>query len=118
MLHDLNSSRHSFDSVPAATPDLFSGEFQAALPRAIERTQQWLLSQQHADGYWVAELQGDSILQSEFLLLLAFLCEERSPLALKCAKKLLESQTAEGFWNQYPGAPIDISATVKSYFAL
>jgi squalene-hopene/tetraprenyl-beta-curcumene cyclase len=119
MLHDLNSSRHSFNSNHASWgADSILGESLAALPLAIQRTQQWLLSQQHSDGYWVAELEGDSILQSEFLLLLAFLGEEHSPLAAKCANKLLQTQTDEGFWNQYPGGAIDISATVKAYFAL
>ncbi len=54
-----------------------------SLRQAIFRTQQWLINRQHADGYWVAELEGDTILESEFLLLLAYLGEERSPLALK-----------------------------------
>ncbi len=100
--------------VPAA-PATQSG---AALRQAIFRTQQWLIGQQQADGYWCAELEGDSILESEFLLLLAWLGEERSPLALKCAAYLLEKQTPEGYWVQYPGGSIDISATVKAYFVL
>ena len=41
--------------------------------RAIARTRGWLLDQQHADGHWVAELEGDTILESEYILLLAFL---------------------------------------------
>ena len=50
----------------------------AALPTdavgsAIARTQQWLLDRQDPDGYWVGELEGDSILQSEYILLLAWL---------------------------------------------
>ena len=89
-----------------------------AIRPAIFRTQQWLLGQQQADGYWVAELEGDTILESEFLLLLAYLGEEQTPLAKKCAEYLVEKQTAEGGWTQYPGGEIDISASVKAYFAL
>src|SRR5262249_31952445 len=88
------------------------------LRQAIFRTQQWLLSQQSADGYWVAELEGDTILESEFILLLAYLGEENSPLAHKCAAYLLNKQTAAGGWTQYPGGAIDISASVKAYFSL
>src|SRR5262249_9134791 len=88
------------------------------LRQAIFRTQQWLLSQQTAEGYWVAELEGDTILESEFMLLLAYLREENSPLAHKCAQYLLKKQTAEGYWTQYPGGAIDVSASVKAYFAL
>ncbi|HTQ37870.1 MAG TPA: prenyltransferase/squalene oxidase repeat-containing protein [Pirellulales bacterium] len=89
-----------------------------ALRQAIFRTQQWLLAQQQPDGFWVAELEGDTILESEFLLLLAFLGEEQSPLARKCARHLLEKQMADGGWTQYPGGQVDISASVKAYFAL
>ncbi len=45
----------------------------STLKRAISRTHDWLLEQQHADGHWVAELEGDTILESEYILLLAFL---------------------------------------------
>ena len=93
-------------------------ESAVSLRQAIFRTQQWLLSQQHPDGYWVAELEGDTILESEFLLLLAFLKEEHTPLAKKCAAYLLEKQARDGFWTQYPGGGLDLSATVKAYFAL
>ncbi len=128
MLHEMHSVSTP-DSLPisgsqsstAAQPTVaFPSLHQMAGPlrQAIFRTQQWLVSQQRADGYWVAELEGDSILQSEFLLLLAYLGEEDSPLAHKCARYLIEKQTAEGYWNQYPGGEIDISASVKAYFAL
>jgi len=94
------------------------GALSTALRQAIFHTQQWLLAQQLPDGFWVGELEGDTILESEFLLLLAFLGEEHSPLAKKCGEYLLEKQTADGGWAQYPGGQIDISASVKAYFAL
>jgi len=90
----------------------------ATLRQAIFRTQQWLLSQQSTDGYWVAELEGDTILESEFILLLAYLGEENSQLAHKCARYLLTKQTTGGYWTQYPGGSIDVSASVKAYFSL
>ena len=40
---------------------------------AIARTSRWLLDHQAPDGHWVGELEGDSILQSEYILLLAWL---------------------------------------------
>src|SRR5262245_10091008 len=86
--------------------------------QAIFRTQQWLLGQQHADGYWVAELEGDTILESEFLLLLAYLGEENLALGHKCVRYLLKKQMPEGGWTQYPGGAIDVSASVKAYFSL
>ena len=86
--------------------------------RAIGRTRQWLLGRQHAEGYWVAELEGDTILESETILLLAFLNREDSPLARRAARYLVEKQLPEGGWSMYPGGRVEISGSVKAYFAL
>jgi len=86
--------------------------------RAVLRTRRWLLSQQHADGFWCAELEGDTILESETILLLAFLGEEQSTLAERLAKRLLDEQLPEGGWSMYPGGEVEISGSVKAYFAL
>ena len=84
----------------------------------IENTIQYLLDQQQADGFWVGELQGDSILESEYILLLGFLKQETQPLGQKLARYLLTQQTSTGGWSIYPGGPDDVSATVKAYLAL
>src|SRR4051812_36955144 len=39
---------------------------------ALERTRDWLLTRQAEEGYWVAELEGDTILESEYILLMTF----------------------------------------------
>ncbi|MBI2824647.1 MAG: squalene--hopene cyclase [Planctomycetia bacterium] len=90
----------------------------AQLHASIARTQRWLLDQQHPEGYWVAELQGDSILESEYILLLAFLGRHRTKIARKAAQYIQKHQRADGGWGMYPGSPLDISASVKAYFAL
>lgn len=89
-----------------------------ALDVAISRTQQWFVDSQSMDGFWVGELEGDSILQSETILLLAWLGEHRSTLALRCANQLLATQLPTGGWAMYPGGRIEISGSVKAYFAL
>jgi squalene-hopene/tetraprenyl-beta-curcumene cyclase len=86
--------------------------------RAITRTRQWLLNQQHADGFWCAELEGDTILESETILLLAFLGREDSELAQNAANYLIEKQLPEGGWAMYPGGDVAVSASVEAYFAL
>ncbi len=88
------------------------------LQQSIERTAAWLLEQQHENGYWIAELEGDTILESEYILLLAWLKQEHTEKARKCARYLLQQQMPEGGWNIFPGGPIEISASVKAYFAL
>ncbi len=88
------------------------------LSGAIRRTCEWMRSAQHEDGYWVGELEGDTILESEYILLLAFLGREGSDVARRCANYLLQQQMPEGGWAAFPGGPIEVSGSVKAYFAL
>ncbi len=81
---------------------------------------------QKTDGHWCAELQGDSILQSEYLLMKWILSQENAPMGdgrpadtlLKLVRQLRNQQRPDGGWGQYPGSDADISATVKGYFCL
>ena len=86
--------------------------------RAIQQTRKWLVSRQDADGSWCAELEGDTILESETILLLVFLGHEDDGWAQRLAAYLLEKQLPAGGWALYPGGPTEISASVKAYFAL
>jgi squalene-hopene/tetraprenyl-beta-curcumene cyclase len=97
------------------------------LQSTCRRAQQALLSLQKSDGHWCGELQGDSILESEYILMKFILGQERAPMRdgrdgwetlTKIANYLRKLQRADGGWGQYPGSDIDLSATVKAYFAL
>jgi squalene-hopene/tetraprenyl-beta-curcumene cyclase len=89
-----------------------------ALDSALERSTEWLLARQHREGYWVAELEGDTILESEYILLLAFLGLETDPVCAPLARYIQDRQLEDGGWAIYPGGPMDVSASVKAYFAL
>ncbi|GAB6164139.1 squalene--hopene cyclase [Thermostilla marina] len=93
-------------------------EFRNSLHKAVWRTRRWFLGCQAQEGYWQAELEGDSILQSETILLLAYFGKEGTPLARKLAAHLIETQLPEGGWAMYPGGKLEISGSVKAYFAL
>ena len=93
-------------------------ETVSAAERAIALSRDWLLAAQQPDGHWVAELEGDTILESEYILLLAFLGEHASETARKAARYLLHAQRNDGGWSTYPGGPVDTSGSVKAYFAL
>lgn len=103
-------------------PTLSVDELATASERAIAA----LRSLQRDDGHWCAELEGDSILQSEYLLMKWILGQEREPLAdgrpaatlLKIVAQLRSQQRPDGGWGQYPGSGVDLSATVKGYFVL
>ena len=88
------------------------------LRNGINRTTTFFRSCQQPDGHWVAELEGDALLQSETVLLLAFLDEEDSPLARACVERLAATALPEGGWEMYPGAGADVTNSVKGYFAL
>jgi squalene-hopene/tetraprenyl-beta-curcumene cyclase len=85
---------------------------------AVARTRQWLLAEQHADGHWCGELEGDTILESEYVLLLAWLGRERERIAVEAAEYIRRSQLPTGGWAIYPGGPLEVSASVKAYLAL
>jgi squalene-hopene/tetraprenyl-beta-curcumene cyclase len=85
---------------------------------AIERSRRHLIEMQRSDGHWVGELQGDTILESEFVLLMAFLGRERETRVRKAARYILDQQMSGGGWNNYPGGPAELSVSVKAYFAL
>jgi squalene-hopene/tetraprenyl-beta-curcumene cyclase len=86
--------------------------------RAIARTRKWLLDRQFPDGSWCAELEGDTILESETILLYAYLGRDDSETAQKLAQRILEQQLPDGGWAMYPGGKLEISGSVKAYFAL
>jgi squalene-hopene/tetraprenyl-beta-curcumene cyclase len=90
----------------------------SAIRTAVDRSVSLLSARQEFDGHWVGELQGDTILESEYILLLAFLGRERDEKVSKTAKYLLSQQLPEGGWNNYPEGPPDLSVSVKAYFAL
>lgn len=106
-------------SGPPDAPRIVGADLLDDAKAACERATANLLIQQQPDGHWCAELEGDSILQSEYILLKWIIEQEDDPRLPKVANYLRRQQRAEdGAWVQYPGAKADLSATVKAYFAL
>ncbi len=89
-----------------------------AARRAIEKTRRWLLAEQLPEGCWCAELEGDTILESETILLWAFLGRTDSDDARRAAEYIRRRQLPGGGWAMYPGGAVEISGSVKAYFAL
>jgi len=93
-------------------------EINPDLDSAIARATESLLAKQAAGGWWVGELQGDSILESEYILLKWILGQEADPDLVKIANHLRRLQNPDGGWSLYPGGPPDPSGCAKAYFAL
>jgi squalene-hopene/tetraprenyl-beta-curcumene cyclase len=86
--------------------------------KAIHQAQEYLLSLQHPEGYWLGELEADSTLTSEYIMLRHFLQRVDRDRERKAANYLKAKQLPDGGWDLFPGGASDISATVKAYFAL
>jgi squalene-hopene/tetraprenyl-beta-curcumene cyclase len=90
----------------------------AAAAGALKAAVRQLVAAQDPAGFWCGELEGDSILQSEYILLKFIVEQEEDARLPKIANYLRAQQQPDGSWVQYPGGKPDLSATVKGYFAL
>jgi squalene-hopene/tetraprenyl-beta-curcumene cyclase len=90
-----------------------------ALERHISRASKALLARQHEDGHWCFELEADATIPSEYVLLRHFR-GERPDLELErlIAVYLRRIQGDHGGWPIFHAGALDISASVKAYFAL
>ena len=114
---DLNTMSVNMDR-PAEPPGKDALDFAEALAPNIDAAVGWLVSEQKGDGHWCAELEGDTILESEYVLLMAYLGRHRTSDCTEACKYMLTRQNDEGGWAIYPGGPSELSATVKAYYAL
>jgi squalene-hopene/tetraprenyl-beta-curcumene cyclase len=89
------------------------------LERSIDRATQALLARQRGDGHWVFELEADATIPAEYVLLRHYLGEPvDAALEAKIAAYLRRIQGAHGGWPLFADGDLDVSATVKAYFAL
>lgn len=88
------------------------------LRQAIDRTTHYLLSIQKEPGYWVAELEADTTLESDYIFYLHILGKAERDRIAKLANTIRHEQLPDGGWNIYAGGPSELNATVKAYFAL
>jgi squalene-hopene/tetraprenyl-beta-curcumene cyclase len=100
----------------AGTVDL---KTDAALDASIGSATQALLGLRQPDGHWVFELEADCTISAEYVLLRHYLGEPvDAVLEGKIANYLRRIQGAHGGWPLVHDGAFDMSATVKSYFAL
>ena len=85
---------------------------------ATDAARRFLFSAQHEEGYWCGELEADTTLESDYILLHALLGTGDPERIAKAARYILEHQNADGGWSIYHGGPSNVSASVKGYFGL
>jgi len=82
---------------------------------AVVRSRDYLLSQQHPEGYWCGELEADAMLEADYIFLHTLL-ETGDPGRLQRAfTEMMRYQNEDGSWSIYPGGPGNISLAVKCY---
>jgi squalene-hopene/tetraprenyl-beta-curcumene cyclase len=91
---------------------------ESTLERGIADARDALISAQAAEGHWLFELEADCTIPSEYILMMHYLDEIDVSLEAKIAAYLRERQGDHGGWPLYYGGALDISCTVKAYFAL
>src|SRR6185436_11019521 len=91
----------------------------AELSDAIRRATGFVLGMQEPEqGFWADELEADSTLTSEYILLRYFLGRVDRQKQDKAIRYLRNTQLPDGGWAIHYGGPSEISASVKAYFAL
>src|ERR1700690_4512597 len=99
----LGGSSHASATAPAR--DLASQAEQA-----IGRTVNWLLSAQNREGYWWAELEADTTLESDYILYLHILGQLNSPKVPKLAKYIRKAPNSDGAPAFFHGEPARLNA--------
>lgn len=106
------------ERVSASSPSGVVAPDISRVEREMQAARDFLCSLQQEDGHWCAELEGDTILESEYVMLMHYIGRGSDPKVRKAANYLRMKQDPQGGWSAYPGGPPDISASVKNYFVL
>ncbi|HEV2366134.1 MAG TPA: squalene--hopene cyclase [Caulobacteraceae bacterium] len=87
--------------------------------QAVSRAAGALMARQRSDGHFVFELEADATIPAEYVLLRHYLGEPvDEALERRIGAYLRRIQGAHGGWPLFHGGAMDVSATVKAYFAL
>src|SRR5215471_15366741 len=101
-------------AAPVRTPEQFSESVQTAL----QRSQDYLLSIQNPEGFWVGELMVDSTLVSDMVAFHHWNGKIDPEWQRKAVNHIFSMQLPDGGWNIYYGGPAEVNATIKAYLAL
>src|SRR5260370_41625819 len=81
---------------------------------AVDAARKYLFLQQHEEGYWGGELEADTSLESDYILLHTLLRTCSQGRFDKAARYILNHQKEEGGWSIYAGGPSNNTASVKA----
>ncbi|MGO9167875.1 MAG: squalene--hopene cyclase [Candidatus Sulfotelmatobacter sp.] len=111
----------STDPNLTSEPQLRFGQIDGLFSRinaAIAAARSLLFSQQHEDGYWCGELEADTTLESDYILLHTLLGTGDASRFQRAANWIVQHQNQDGGWSIYAAGPSNVSVSVKAYFGL
>ena len=89
-------------------------DFHSAIDKAVRA----LSDRQQADGHFVFELEADAAIPAEYILLKHYLDERDPEMEERVATYLRRTQEDHGGWPMLARGRLNLSASVKAYFAL
>jgi squalene-hopene/tetraprenyl-beta-curcumene cyclase len=101
-------------SAPAASAAIDPHALGATIARAAAQ----LTQLQDREGFWCFHLEADASITGEYILMMHFMDEVEAPLQRQLARSLRATQTTTGGWCLFPGGALDLSCSVKAYYAL
>ena len=93
-------------------------DVRSRVAAAVDAARQYLFSTQHEDGYWCGELEADTTLESEYILMHYLLGTGDQNKIQKACVWILDHQNDDGGWPIFEGGPTEISCSVLAYLAL
>lgn len=105
----------SADTVVTRTSAKGSG---FGLEAALTLARRNRLASQQDDGHWCYELEADATIPSEYVFMLHYFGDSEPAVEAGIANYLRHHQNAEGGWPLYESGAMDISCSVKAYYAL
>ncbi len=89
-----------------------------SVEEAIKRATAYLLNHQHSEGYWWGELESNSSMEAEYVMLLHILGKNRPERLKKIVAHIVSKQLPTGGWPMYYGGDGDLSTSIECYTAL
>ena len=102
----------------SAPDDLVQSDFISRMQAALKRSQDFLLSEQKPEGFWVGELLVDSTLVSDTVAYHHWNGSVDREWQRKAVNHIFSLQLPDGGWNIYLHGPSEVNATIKAYLAL
>jgi squalene-hopene/tetraprenyl-beta-curcumene cyclase len=93
-------------------------DMRSRVAAAIDAVRKYLFAVQDEEAYWCGELEADTTLESDYILVHTLLGTGDADKMAKAAIEILRHQNEDGGWPIYKGGASTISASVKAYFSL